>query len=71
MGSSLRDIALPEPVEQQEEIEEEIAHWAASPHDLQSFESSLTSDQVRAPVSVIVSEMLITSFSESSMMTSA
>jgi hypothetical protein len=46
LGSSLRNIGLPDPVARHREVEEEIALWKADPYDLQSFESSLTSDQV-------------------------
>jgi hypothetical protein len=46
LGSSLGHIGLPDPVNRHREVEEEIALWKADPYDLQSFESSLTSDQV-------------------------
>jgi hypothetical protein len=46
MGSNLRDIGLPDPVAQHREVDEEVQLWQSDPYDLQSFESSLTHDQV-------------------------
>jgi hypothetical protein len=62
MGSNLRGIGLPDPVAQHREVDEEVQLWQDDPYDLQSFESSLTDDQVFFyPVVLLIHILTITS----------
>jgi hypothetical protein len=46
LGKKMVDVGLPEPEEQQQEVDAEIARWGGDPGNLSAFSASLTEDQV-------------------------